>query len=188
MVQLTRIYTKSGDKGKSSLGDGSRLPKSAPRFHAIGHVDEANSFIGVARLHTPKDNVSLDTLLYKIQNDLFDVGADLCLPNQETKGLRISEHQVIALEESIDHYNAELSPLKSFVLPGGTPFSAALHVARTVVRRAERSLVKLHQEEPLNEQVIKYINRLSDLLFVLARYANEGGKGDILWIPGANRF
>lgn len=187
MVQLTRIYTRGGDKGKSSLGDGSRLPKDDLRFEAIGHVDEANSSLGFARLHAPEVSSEIDALLYKIQNDLFDVGADLCMPDLSQGALRISEHQVKALEESIDLYNAELLPLNSFVLPGGSSLSAALHLSRTIVRRAERSLVALHHKNELNLELIKYVNRLSDLLFVLARYCNNGGEGDILWVPGANR-
>lgn len=187
MVQLTRIYTRGGDKGKSSLGDATRLSKSHPRFGAIGDIDEANSAIGIARLYVSSDYKEMDVLLYKIQNDLFDLGADLCIPDLDKEALRISHSQVSALEERIDHYNADLRPLKSFVLPGGSPLSAALHLARSITRRAERTIVALHKEFPLNPEAIKYINRLSDLLFVLARYANLKGEGDVLWIPGANR-
>ena len=139
MVQLTRIYTRGGDKGKSSLGDGSRHPKDDLRFDAIGDIDEANSSLGLVRLHAPAFSPELDALLYLIQNDLFDVGADLCMPDLSAPGLRISEHQVKALEDHIDHYNATLTPLNSFVLPGGSSISAALHLSRTIVRRAERS-------------------------------------------------
>lgn len=187
MVQLTCIYTRGGDKGKSSLGDGSRLSKDDLRFEAIGNVDEANSSLGIVRLHAPAFSAELDALLYTIQNDLFDVGADLCMPDLTAPGLRISEHQVKALEVHIDYYNASLTPLNSFVLPGGSPISAALHLSRTIVRRAERSLVALHHKNELNLELIKYVNRLSDLLFVLARYCNNGGEGDILWVPGQNR-
>lgn len=187
MVQLTRIYTKGGDKGKSSLGDGKRLLKSDLRFEAIGDVDEANSAIGIARLEVSTAQRNIDALLNKIQNDLFDVGADLCMPDLEKEALRIADSQVLALEEAIDHYNMDLLPLNSFVLPGGTSFSAHLHLARTVVRRAERSVVALHSKTSINIEVIKYLNRLSDLLFVLARYANHKGEADVLWIPGANR-
>lgn len=187
MVQLTRIYTRGGDKGKSSLGDGMRLLKSNVRFDAIGHVDEANSAIGVARLEISTAQRNIDMLLNKVQNDLFDVGADLCMPDLEKTALRIDESQVLALEEAIDHYNSDLLPLNSFVLPGGTSFSAHLHLARSIVRRAERAVVALNVESPLNLELVKYLNRLSDLLFVLARYANHKGEGDVLWIPGANR-
>ncbi len=188
VVQLTRIYTRGGDKGKSSLGDGSRLLKDDLRFEAIGDIDEANSSLGLARLHASAHSIELDDLLYKIQNDLFDVGADLCMPDITQSALRISEHQVMALEALIDQYNANLQPLNSFVLPGGSPLSAALHLSRTIVRRAERSAVSLHQKIPLNLELIKYVNRLSDLLFVLARYCNNRGEGDVLWVPGKNRL
>ncbi len=186
MVQLTRIYTKGGDKGKTSLGTKERVLKSSPRIAAIGDVDEANSFIGLARLHGEGE---IDRLLSRIQNDLFDLGADLCIPGEkdDAKDLRIQPSQVTFLEEAIDHYNATLPPLKSFVLPGGTPLSATLHQARTGVRRAERTVCSLNEEDPLNPFIIHYLNRLSDLLFVLARYANHQEEGDILWVPGANR-
>ncbi|MBI2707485.1 MAG: cob(I)yrinic acid a,c-diamide adenosyltransferase [Proteobacteria bacterium] len=186
MVQLTRIYTKGGDKGKTSLGTKVRVLKSSPRIASIGDVDEANSFIGIARLHSEGE---IDRLLSRIQNDLFDMGADLCIPEDKegTESLRIKPSQVTSLEEAIDHYNITLPPLKSFVLPAGTPLSATLHQARTGVRRAERTVCSLNETEPLNPSIIHYLNRLSDLLFVLARYANHQEEGDILWVPGAHR-
>ena len=187
MVQLTRIYTKGGDKGKTSLGVGGRVLKSSPRIAAIGDVDEANSCIGVARLSA---NTEIDRLLSHIQNDLFDMGADLCVVESgedNTERLRIHPHQVLFLEERIDHYNKSLPALKSFVLPGGSPLSAYLHQARAVVRRAERTICFLKDTESVNEYVIQYINRLSDLLFVLARFANHQEEGDVLWVPGENR-
>jgi cob(I)alamin adenosyltransferase len=187
MVQLTRIYTRGGDKGKSSLGDGTRLYKNDLRFEAIGQVDEANSSVGLVRLYTQDHSKAIDDLLYRIQNDLFDVGADLCTPVLTQPALRISAHQVDFLEKSIDAYNTELPALSSFVLPGGTSLSSFLHQARTIVRRAERSVIALHLHSPLNLELIKYMNRLSDLLFVLARYSNNKDKGDILWVPGQNR-
>ncbi|MBA3813892.1 MAG: cob(I)yrinic acid a,c-diamide adenosyltransferase [Alphaproteobacteria bacterium] len=187
MVQLTRIYTKGGDKGKTSLGVGGRVLKSSPRVAAIGDVDEANSCIGIARLSA---DIEIDKLLSHIQNDLFDTGADLCVVEDIDGGkerLRIHPHQVSFLEEKIDYYNEPLPPLMSFVLPGGAPLSAYLHQARAVVRRAERTICFLKETEAVNECVIQYINRLSDLLFVLARFANHQAEGDVLWVPGANR-
>jgi cob(I)alamin adenosyltransferase len=187
MVQLTRIYTKGGDKGKTSLGGGERVQKSCLRIAAIGDVDEANATIGLSRLHTEPE---IDRLLSRIQNDLFDMGADLCVREDEKSPkecLRIDPHQVLFLEEKIDFYNQTLPSLTSFVLPAGSPLAAALHQARTVVRRAERTICALKQVEPLNEYVIQYINRLSDLLFVLARFANHQKEGDVLWVPGAHR-
>lgn len=186
MVQLTRIYTKGGDKGKTSLGTKTRVLKSSLRIETIGDVDEANASLGVVRLYTEEE---IDKLLSHIQNDLFDIGADLCLPEQKgnEKGLRLHPHQVTFLEEKIDYYNKPLPPLQSFVLPGGTSLSALLHQARTIVRRAERTACRLNEQEQLNETIISYLNRLSDLLFVLARYANHQKGGDILWVPGSNR-
>lgn len=186
MVLLTRIYTKGGDKGKTSLGVGGRVLKSSPRIAAIGDVDEANACLGLARLVA---EASIDRLLAHIQNDLFDMGADLCVVEQDeqTERLRVHPHQVTFLEEQIDYYNSDLPPLTSFVLPGGTSFAAHLHQARTVVRRAERTICALGEAEPVNAHVIQYINRLSDLLFVLARFANHQAEGDVLWVPGANR-
>jgi cob(I)alamin adenosyltransferase len=187
MVTLNRIYTKSGDKGQTALGDGVRLPKYALRIAAYGTVDEANAAIGIARLHVGAQG---DEMLARIQNDLFDLGADLCVPEggRRSEGaLRIIESQVERLEHEIDSMNAELAPLNSFVLPGGTPAAAYLHLARTIVRRAERLIVELSEQEKLGAAVIKYINRLSDHLFVMARYANDRGAKDVLWKPGANR-
>lgn len=186
MVQLTRIYTKGGDKGKTSLGTGLRVSKSSPRIAAMGDVDEANACVGVSRLYADEE---IEKLLSHIQNDLFDVGADLCAPEkkEEKERLRIHPHQISFLEEKIDYYNACLPPLQSFVLPGGSALAALLHQARTVVRRAERTVCFLKATESVTEYVIQYLNRLSDLLFVLARYANHQKEGDILWVPGANR-
>jgi cob(I)alamin adenosyltransferase len=187
MVTLNRIYTKTGDKGETALGDGTRLPKHALRISAYGTVDEANSVIGVARLHT---DGAMDAMLARIQNDLFDLGADLCVPETAKRSegrLRIADAQVERLEREIDEMNAELAPLTSFVLPGGTQAAAHLHVARAVVRRAERLMVELAEHEPINAAATRYINRLSDHLFVASRFANGKGAQDVLWIPGGNR-
>jgi len=187
MVTLNRIYTRTGDKGETALGDGTRLPKHALRIAAYGTVDEANAAIGLARLHTTGE---LDAMLKRIQNDLFDLGADLCVPEDGKRGegrLRIVEAQVERLEREIDTMNAELKPLTSFVLPGGTPAAAHLHLARAIVRRAERLMVELAEKERVGPAAIKYINRLSDHLFVASRHANYKGAGDVLWTPGANR-
>jgi cob(I)alamin adenosyltransferase len=184
MVKLTRIYTKGGDKGLTSLGSGQRVAKHDPRVDAYGEVDEANAAIGMARLHTKGE---ADAMLARIQNDLFDLGADLCWPEAKAGDLRILESQVLRLEREIDKMNAALQPLQSFVLPGGTPAAAYLHLARTIARRAERATTRLAREGPVNPVLIKYINRLSDHLFVLSRYLNGKGKRDILWRPGANR-
>jgi cob(I)alamin adenosyltransferase len=187
MVTLNRIYTKTGDKGETALGDGTRRPKSDLRIAAYGTVDEANAAIGVARLHAQHE---LEAMLSRIQNDLFDLGADLATPEDGRRGegrLRIVDAQVDRLEHEIDLMNAALKPLDSFVLPGGTAAAAHLHVARTIVRRAERLIVELAQGETVGAAAIRYINRLSDHLFVAARLANDGGKKDVLWIPGANR-
>jgi len=186
MVQLTRIYTKGGDKGSTSLGSGKRVKKHDLRVAAYGTVDEANAAIGVARLHTSGD---MDAILNRIQNDLFDLGADLCQPEdpKDYPALRVVEAQVERLEQEIDRLNAELQPLKSFVLSGGTPAAAHLHLARTIARRAERDITALMEHEEINPAALRYINRLSDLLFVMARYANEKGQADVLWVPGKNR-
>ena len=187
-MRIDKIYTRTGDEGKTSLGDGSRLPKFHLRVTAYGSVDEANSVIGLAILHTGDPEVV--QLLRRIQNDLFDVGADLCRPQEsgeKTPALRITEEQVTWLENRIDHFNAELAPLTTFVLPGGSPASSHLHHARTVTRRAERDVVRLSSEEPINGVVLRYINRLSDLLFVLARFLNDKGKQDVRWQPGLHR-
>jgi cob(I)alamin adenosyltransferase len=187
MVRLTRIYTRGGDQGETSLGDGSRVPKHALRVAAFGTVDEANAAIGLARLHTDAD---VDAMLGRIQNDLFDLGADLCTPEGGRRGagaLRVAAAQVERLEREIDMMNASLRPLDSFILPGGSAAAARLHLARTVVRRAERLVTDLAQREPVNPEALRYLNRLSDHLFVLGRRANDNGGRDVLWLPGANR-
>ena len=189
MVTLTRIYTRGGDAGLTSLSDGSRVTKHSPRPEAFGNVDEANATIGLVRLHVPKDSAE-DTLLSRIQNDLFDLGADLATPAADAPKyppLRIVESQVQALEAAIDHYNADLAPLSSFVLPGGSAASSYLHLARTVTRRAERAITEMMDADQVNPEALKYCNRLSDLLFVLARWFNDRGEHDVLWVPGANR-
>ena len=187
MVQLTRIYTRGGDKGKTSLGSGERRAKYDLRITAYGTVDEANAVLGVARLHTEG---ALDAILERVQNDLFDLGADLCTPeveNPEYPPLRVLPEQVERLEREIDGLNADLEPLKSFILRGGNPAAAHLHLACTVTRRAEREVVELADREVINPEVVRYLNRLSDLLFVMARHANGKGANDVLWVPGANR-
>jgi cob(I)alamin adenosyltransferase len=191
MVKLTRIYTRGGDRGETSLSGGTRVKKHALRIEAIGAVDEANATIGLSRLQTGSPaQAGADAMLARIQNDLFDLGADLATPEGGggAKGpLRILASQVERLEHEIDAMNAELRPLDSFILPGGTELAAALHLARTVVRRAERLGVALAERETINAEAIKYLNRLSDHLFVLARAANDKGRTDVLWRPGANR-
>jgi cob(I)alamin adenosyltransferase len=186
MVYLSRIYTKTGDRGETSLGDGTRIAKDHVRVASYGSVDELNAVLGLLLAQHP--GVAEAELLRGIQNDLFDVGADLCCPqpHDEPAGarLRVQPDQVRRLEEAIDRLNADLQPLTSFVLPGGDPTAAWCHVARTVCRRAERDVVALMRAEPINPQVIIYLNRLSDLLFVLARRYNEKGKADVLWVPG----
>jgi cob(I)alamin adenosyltransferase len=187
-MKLDKIYTRTGDDGKTSLGDGSRLPKFHLRVTAYGTVDEANSVIGIANLHVTEPEVL--TVLKHIQNDLFDVGADLCRPERDgakANSLRITEEQVVWLEAKIDFFNATLAPLDSFVLPGGSAGSAYLHLARTVVRRAERDIVRLAAEDAVNPAVIRYVNRLSDLFFVIARFLNDNGKEDVRWKPGLHR-
>lgn len=194
MVVLNKIYTRTGDAGTTALGTGVRVPKFQLRIAAYGTVDEANSSIGMVRVHTASDGPELvDAMLARIQNDMFDVGADLCTPDTgEDLGyepLRITETQVERLEAEIDLLNEDLSPLRSFVLPGGVPAAAALHMARTVTRRAERLIVELaeQEDEPVGEAVLRYVNRLSDFLFVASRYVNDKGSGDVLWVPGDNR-
>ena len=189
MVYLSRIYTKAGDQGETGLGDGGRVPKDHPRVTAFGEVDELNAVLGLLTAYcpgTPEAN-----LLRTIQNDLFDVGADLCVPPTDTEQpeqvLRVTEVQHLRLEREIDLLNEPLHPLRSFILPGGTPAAAWLHLARTVCRRAERSVVTLMKTEPVNRHVLIYLNRLSDLLFVLGRVANDGGAADVLWVPGKSR-
>jgi cob(I)alamin adenosyltransferase len=187
MVRLTRIYTRGGDSGDTSLGDGARVPKHALRVAAYGTVDEANAAIGIAKLHVDAES---DEMLGRIQNDLFDLGADLCTPEggrRAAGALRIVPAQTERLEREIDAINATLAPLESFVLPGGSAAAAHLHLARTVVRRAERLVSELAQAESVNPEALKYLNRLSDHLFVLGRRLNDSGARDVLWRPGANR-
>jgi len=187
MVTLTKIYTKGGDRGRTSLGDGARVPKHDQRVAAYGTVDEANAVIGLARLHT---EALADAMLARIQNDLFDLGADLCRPGAdpaEPEVLRIQPQQVQRLEDEIDALNLGLRALNSFVLPGGRPAAAFLHQARTVVRRAERLTTELAEREAVSPVAIQYLNRLSDHLFVLARHLNDKGAADVLWVPGAHR-
>jgi cob(I)alamin adenosyltransferase len=187
MVRLTRIYTRGGDAGDTSLGDGTRVAKHALRVAAYGTVDEANAAIGIARLHADAES---EEMLGRIQNDLFDLGADLCTPEggrRAAGALRVVPAQTERLEREIDAINATLAPLDSFILPGGTPAAAYLHLARTVVRRAERLVSELAQAESVNPEALKYLNRLSDHLFVLGRRLNDSGARDVLWRPGANR-
>ena len=198
MVKLNKIYTRTGDRGTTGLGTGDRVAKDHPRVTAYGTVDEANAAIGVAVIEADRADADetarqMARLLRVIQNDLFDVGADLCVPVEGSEkpgsSLRVTDAQVAQLEGWIDEHNEALEPLTSFVLPGGTPLAASLHVARTIVRRAERDTVTLHHAEPeqVNEGTIRYLNRLSDLLFVLSRRANDNGRGDVLWVPGGQR-
>ena len=189
MVRLDKIVTKAGDGGKTRLATGEPVSKASARVAAYGAVDEANSAIGVARLHTTADSV-LDPILDRAQNDLFDLGADLATPhadNLKFDPLRVQESQVLRLEAEIDQLNATLTPLTSFILPGGSPAAAHLHLARAIARRAERAIVALADVEAISAEAIKFAKRLSDLLFVAARYANDQGKADLLWKPGANR-
>jgi cob(I)alamin adenosyltransferase len=208
MVVLNKIYTRTGDDGTTALGTGARVPKHSQRIAAYGSVDETNAAIGMARQHLAGStepagvHAELDAMLARIQNDLFDLGADLCAPEEtapdpgqtpkrapKRERLRVSEAQVGRLEEEIDRMNAQLAPLRSFVLPGGSPAAAALHVARTICRRAEREIVALADQpgEHVSPPALKYINRLSDMLFVASRSVNDLGKGDVLWVPGENR-
>ncbi len=190
MVVLNKIYTKTGDAGETALGNGARVAKHAMRVTAYGTVDELNAFVGVARLEADGD---MDKGLSRIQNDLFDLGADLCRPDMEKDAeaeyppLRMADTQVARLESEIDVLNGKLEPLRSFILPGGSALSAHLHVCRTVARRAERLSVELATMEAVNPAAVKYLNRLSDWFFVTARIATNGGKDDVLWVPGANR-
>nr|CAD6597830.1 ATP:cob(I)alamin adenosyltransferase [Rhizobium sp. TCK] len=190
MVRINRIYTRTGDKGMTSLVSGPRRDKHDLRVEAYGTVDETNSVIGMARLHT-SGMQKLDPMLARIQNDLFDLGADLANPeveeNPEYEPLRVVPAQVTRIENEIDELNAVIEPLRSFVLPGGSSAAAALHLARTVSRRAERLMVELSRRETVAEPALQYINRLSDFLFVAARHANDDGKVDVLWVPGKNR-
>jgi cob(I)alamin adenosyltransferase len=189
MVYLSRIYTKTGDSGETALGDGTRVPKDHPRVAAYGSVDELNAAMGLLLAHHATTCEA--ELLRSIQNDLFDVGADLCLPAKPEevagKHLRVQPGQIARLETAIDRLNARLAPLRSFVLPGGKPTAAWCHLARTICRRAERDVVTLARTEPVNPQVVIYLNRLSDLLFVLARAYNEDGKADVTWEPGKSQ-
>ena len=191
MVVLNKIYTRTGDAGTTALGSGQRVAKDAPRIAAYGTVDETNAAIGLTRIHLALADAKIDAMLSRIQNDMFDLGADLCVPDQGDgkPRLRVSDTQVKRLEDEIDAMNSELPPLRSFVLPGGTPAAAALHVARTVCRRAEREMVALASldGEQVSAPAMKYINRLSDLFFVASRYVNDRGKSDTLWVPGENR-
>jgi cob(I)alamin adenosyltransferase len=190
LVVLNRIYTKTGDDGTTALGTGERRLKSDLRVEVYGTIDETNATLGVARVHLALES-EVDLILARIQNDLFDLGADFAVPEREGKAerLRVIETQVERLEREIDQLNADLKPLTSFILPGGEPAAAHLHLARTVSRRAERLAVHLSQQknEKVNPSAIRYLNRLSDLLFVAARYVNGRGKRDVLWMPGANR-
>jgi len=194
MVVLNKIYTRTGDEGYTALGTGERVKKYNLRITAYGTIDEANACIGLVRLHTQNTaSAGVDEMLARVQNDLFDLGADLCAPDNGKKldytPLRITQDQVLRLESEIDLLNSELTPLRSFVLPGGSAAAASLHLARTVSRRAERLIVELNNtdNEPVGEPVLKYINRLSDFLFVASRYLNKLGEGDVLWVPGQNR-
>ena len=187
MVVLNRIYTRTGDDGTTSLGSGARRKKYDLRVEAYGTVDEVNATIGLVRLHT--NGSAVDAALGRIQNDLFDVSADLCLAEKGPGGARltVTDAQVAWLETEIDRLNADLAPLKSFILPGGSAASAYLHLARTVCRRAERIMVALKDKEGVSEPSLRYMNRLSDYLFVAGRYANDKGARDVLWAPGQNR-
>lgn len=184
MVKLTRIYTRGGDKGKTSLGNGTRVSKADARVEAYGAVDEANALIGLARLHAVGQG---EAWLATIQNNLFDLGADLCQPIDENRpALRVTQAQIDLMESVIDIVNGKLAPLNSFILPAGSVLACQLHHARTVVRRAERLMVRLSETSDINPLAIAYVNRLSDLLFVLARHANMDGRADVLWVPGGN--
>jgi cob(I)alamin adenosyltransferase len=190
MVVLNRIYTRTGDAGETALGNGARVAKHSVRVAAYGTVDETNATLGLARLHASGD---MDAALARVQNDLFDLGADLCTPDIENDAsaeyprLRVVASQVTRLEAEIDAMNAKLTPLRSFILPGGSPLAAHLHLCRTVSRRAERHVVELASIETINDDAVKYLNRLSDWFFVAGRIANDDGAADVLWVPGANR-
>ena len=190
MVVLNKIYTRTGDKGDTALGDGQRVVKYATRVNAYGTVDETNATIGLARLHA---DGPMDAQLAAIQNDLFDLGADLCRPEPDKDAgaehtpLRVTPHQVARLEGEIDAMTDQLEPLRSFILPGGSALAAHLHLCRTVTRRAERLAVELAQDAPINPEAVTYLNRLSDWFFVAARMANDTGQADVLWVPGAHR-
>ena len=185
MVRIDRVVTRGGDNGETSLGDGTRVFKDALRVEAYGTVDEANATVGILRLQTRNDREA-DAMLARIQNDLFDIGADLCVPGEAGERLRVTAKLVARLEAEAEIMNDRLAPLESFVLPGGTPAAAYAHLARTVVRRAERLVVRLAREEPVNPEVVRALNRMSDHLFVLGRRLNGNGTGDVLWVPGAS--
>jgi cob(I)alamin adenosyltransferase len=182
MVRIDRVVTRGGDGGETSLGDGTRVRKDDARVEAYGTVDEANAAIGILRLHAQADSLA-DAILARVQNDLFDIGADLCVPGEAGDRLRVKAAMAARLEAEVEALNEALPPLRSFILPGGTPAAAHAHLARTIVRRAERLVVKLAAEEAVNPEVVKALNRLSDLLFVLGRHLNGAG-GDVLWVPG----
>lgn len=190
MVVLSKIYTKTGDKGETALGNGERVPKFSARVDAYGGTDETNATVGLARQHATG---AMDAALSRIQNDLFDLGADLCRPDRERDAesayppLRMAASQTDRLEAEIDAMNERLEPLRSFVLPGGSALAAALHLCRTVSRRAERGIVELSTREDVNPDAVRYVNRLSDWFFVASRIANDDGRADVLWVPGANR-
>ncbi len=191
MVVLNKIYTKTGDAGTTALGSGERRPKHDLRVQSYGTVDETNAVLGLARLATAVDFPDLDAVLGRIQNDLFDLGADLATPDTGKdlgyEPLRMTESQVKAVEAEIDRFNADLKPLRSFVLPGGSAAAAHLHHARTVSRRAERLMTELALQEAINPHALVYMNRLSDFFFVAARWVNDKGARDVLWVPGKNR-
>ena len=190
MVVLSKIYTRTGDAGETALGNGARVAKHTPRVEAYGNVDETNATVGLARQHASGD---IDEALARVSNDLFDLGADLCLPGMDKDAerdyppLRMAQAQVLRLEAEIDAMNARLTPLKSFILPGGSALAAQLHLCRTVCRRAERGVVDLATREEVNVAALHYLNRLSDWFFVAGRIANEGGEADVLWVPGLTR-
>jgi cob(I)alamin adenosyltransferase len=186
MVKLDGITTRGGDGGETSLGDGARVRKDALRVEAYGTVDEANCAIGMVRLHS-KNDAEADAMLERIQNDMFDLGADLCVPGLGTDRLRVSEGQCMRLEEEMAEMNATIAPLDSFVLPGGSAGAAHAHLARTITRRAERLVVALAGQEEVNPDAVRYLNRLSDFMFVLARRLNDNGRADVKWVPGASR-
>jgi cob(I)alamin adenosyltransferase len=186
MVRIDRVVTRGGDGGETSLGDGTRVAKDAARVEAFGSVDEANAAIGALRLHLAGD-AGADAMLARILNDMFDVGADLCVPGEAGERLRLTDAPGLRLEREVAEMNASLPQLTSFVLPGGTPGAAHAHLARVAVRRAERRVVALRHEEPVNPAIVRYLNRLSDHLFVLGRRLNGNGADDVLWVPGANR-
>ena len=193
MVVLNKIYTRTGDQGTTALGSGERVAKDAARITAYGTVDETNAAVGVAKVSLSTTEALVASMLGRVQNDLFDLGADLCVPDRgealDYTPLRITDEQVSRLEAEIDQLNNELEPLRSFVLPGGSMAGAALHVARTVCRRAERCMVQLAAipDEPVSGPALKYVNRLSDFLFVASRYVNDRGQADVLWVPGQNQ-